>query len=183
MNIICAQELNNLVLSNTSLSSAIIVTDASIKDNIATLIAHIHQANFSLTKTVHHAVFVTSSEAELFAMRCGINQACNKDNISKIVVITDSIHSAKCIFDSLVHLLQLYLAAILSKLWLFFNKGQDNSIEFWKCPSRLKCRFYKDINKDTKSFKLTPIFPYKISWDFCRKIDSDNIIKQWKMHF
>ena len=116
MNIICAQELNNLVLSNTSPSSAIVVTDASIKDNIATLIAHIYQANFPLTKTVYHAVFVTSSEAELFTMRCGINQACNKDNISKIVVITDSIHSAKCIFDSLVHLLQLHLAAILSKL-------------------------------------------------------------------
>ena len=40
-----AQELDNLVFSNTSPSSAIIVTDASIKDNIATLIAHIHQAN------------------------------------------------------------------------------------------------------------------------------------------
>ena len=116
MNITCAQELDNLVLSNTSPSSTIIVTDASIKDNIATLIAHIHQANFPLIKTVHHAVFVTSSEAELFAIRCGINQACTKDSISKIVVITDSIHSAKRIFDSSVHPLQLHLAAILSKL-------------------------------------------------------------------
>ena len=130
MNITHAQELNNLVLSNTSPSSAIIVTDTSIKDNIATSIAHIHQANFFLTKTVHHAVFITSSEAELFAMRCSINQACNKDNISKIVIITDSIHSVKRIFDSSVHLLQLHSAAILSELRLFFNKGQDNSIEF-----------------------------------------------------
>ena len=122
-NITCAQELDNLVLSNTSPSSAIVVTDASIKDNIATSIAHIHQANFPLTKIVHHAVFVTSSEAELFAMRCGINQACNKDNISKIVVITDSIHSAKHIFNSLAHPLQLHLVAILSELRLFFNKS------------------------------------------------------------
>jgi len=125
-----AQELDNLVLSNFSPSSAIVVTDASIKDNIATLIAHIHQANVPLTRTVHHAVFVTSSEAELFTMRCGINQACNKDNISKIVVITNSIHAAKCIFDSSAHPLQLHLAAILSELQLFFNKSQDNSIEF-----------------------------------------------------
>ena len=79
---ICAQELNNLVLLNSTLSSALVVTDASIKDNITTLIAHVHQANSPLIKTVHHTVFVTSSEAELFAMRCGINQACNKDNIS-----------------------------------------------------------------------------------------------------
>jgi len=125
-----AQELDNLVLSNSIPSSTLIVTDASIKDNIAISIVHVHQANSPLIKTVHHAVFVTSSEAELFAMRCGINQAYNKDNILKIVVITDSIHSAKRIFDSSSHLLQSHSAAILSKLRLFFNKSQDNSIEF-----------------------------------------------------
>ena len=113
---ICAQKLDNLVLRNSLPSSALIVTDASIKDNIATSIAHVHQANSPLIKTVHHAVFVTSSEAELFAMRCSINQACNKDNVSKIVVITNSIHSVKCIFDSSLHPLQLHSAAILSEL-------------------------------------------------------------------
>ena len=136
-----------------------------------------------LIKTVHHAVFVTSSEAELFAVRCGINQACNKDNISKIIVITDSIHSAKLIFDSSLHPLQSYSAAILSELQLFFNKSQDNSIEFWECPSHLKWRFHKDINKDSKLFKPTPSFPCKTLWDFCKKTNSNNIIKQWKMCF
>jgi len=166
-NITHTQELDNLVLLNTSPSSAIVVTDASIKDNITTSIAHIHQANFPLIKTVHHAVFVTSSEAELFAMRCSINQACNKDNISKIIIITDSIHSVKHIFDSSAHPLQLHSVAILSELRLFFNKSQVNSIEFWECPSHLKWRFHKDVDKDTKSFNPTPIFPCKISWDFC----------------
>ena len=64
---IYAQELDNLVLSNSIPSSALIVTDASIKDNITTSIVHVHQANSPLIKTVHHTVFVTSSEAELFA--------------------------------------------------------------------------------------------------------------------
>ena len=182
-NNIHAQELDNLVLSNSIPSSALVVTDASIKDNIATSIAHVHQANSPLIKTVHHAVFVTSSEAELFAMRCSINQACNKDNISNIVVITDSIHSAKCIFDSSSHPLQSHSAAILSELQLFFNKSQDNSIEFWECPSRLKWRFHKDVDKDSKSFKSTPIFPCKTSWDFHKKTDSNDIVKQWKMRF
>jgi len=133
-----AQELDDLVLQNSLSSSALIVTNASIKNNIATSVAHVHQANSPLIKAVYHAVFVTSSEAELFAMRCGINQACNKDNISKIIVITDSIHSAKLIFDSSLHPLQSHSAAILSKLRLFFNKSQNNSIEFWECPSCLK---------------------------------------------
>jgi len=177
-NITHAQELNNLVLSNSSPSSAIVVTDASIKDNIATSIAHVHQANSPLTKTIHHAVFITSTEAELFTMRCSINQACCKDNISKIVIITDSIHSAKHIFDSSVHPLQLQSAAILSELRLFFNKSKDNSIKFWECPSCLKWRFHKDVDKDTKASKPTPSFPCKISWDYCRKTNSDDIIKQ-----
>ena len=182
-NNICTQELDNLVLQNSLSSSTLVVTDASIKDNITTSVAHVHQANSPLIKTVHHAVFITSSEAKLFTIRCGINQAWNKDNISKIIVITDSIHSAKCIFDSLLHPLQSHSAAILSELRLFFNKSQDNSIEFWECPSHLKWRFYKDVDKDSKSFKPTPIFPCKISWDFCKKTDSDDILKQWKMCF
>ena len=176
---ICTQKLDNLVLQNSLPSFTLIVTDASIKNNIATLVVHIHQANSPLIKTVHHAVFVTSSEAELFAMRCEINQVCNKDNISKIVVITDSIHLVKHIFDSLSYPLQSHLAVILSELWLFFN----NSIKFWECPSCFKWRFHKDINKDSKSFKPTPIFSCKISWDFCKKTNSDNIVKQWKMRF
>ena len=180
---ICAQELDNLVLQNSLPLSALVVTDTSINDNIATLVMHIHQANSPLIKMVHHTMFITSSEAELFTMRCRINQACNKDNISKIVIITDSIHLVKRIFDSLLHPLQSHLAVILSELQLFFNKSQDNSIKFWKCPSHLKWRFHKDVDKDSKLFKPTSIFPCKILWDFCKKADSDNIVKQWKMCF
>jgi len=172
------QELDDLVLWNSLSSTALVVTDASIKNNIATSVAHVHQTNSPLIKTVHHAVFVTSLEAELFAMRCGINQACNKDNISKIIIITDSIHAVKLIFNSLSHPFQSHLVAILSKLQLFFNKSQDNSIEFWECPSRLKWRFYKDVDKDFKSFNSTPIFPCKISWDYYKKTDSNDTIKQ-----
>jgi len=128
-------------------------------------------------------VFVTSSEAELFAIRCGINQACNKDDVSKIVVITDSIHATKNIFNSSSHLYQLYSTAILSELLQFFNNSHDNSIEFWECPSHLKWRLHKDIDKDSKSFNPTPSFPCKISWDYYRKLDCDNITKQWRMTF
>ena len=117
---------------------AIIVTDASIKNNIATSILHIHLVDHSLTKTVHHTAFVTSTEAELFAIRCSINQACTKENMSKIIVVTDSIHAVKKIFDSKSHPYQIHTMAILSELHRFFNINQENSIEFWECPSHLK---------------------------------------------
>ena len=101
---------------SSSLHTAIIVIDASIKNDIAISISHVHICDHTLTKMVYHVAFITSTEAELFAIRCGINQACSKENVSRIIIITDSIHVAKKIFDSKSHLYQLHTIAILSKL-------------------------------------------------------------------
>ena len=133
------QELDEMVpWISSSPTTAFVATDASIKNDIATSISHLHVANHPLVKTVHHATFITSMEAELFAIRCSINQACIKENVSKIIVITDSIHAAKKIFDSKLHPFQSHTTAILSKLDHFFNKNHENSIEFWECLSHLK---------------------------------------------
>ena len=111
------QELDEMVLCHSSdLHTALVITDASIKNDIATSISHIHSANQPLVKTAHHASFVTTTEAELFAIRCGINQACSFNNISKIIVVTNSIHAAKKIFNCGSHSYQIHLAAILSEL-------------------------------------------------------------------
>jgi len=62
----CAQELDDMVLCiSSSPNTTLIVTDASIKNNITTSISHIYQANCPLIKTVHHAVFITSLEATI----------------------------------------------------------------------------------------------------------------------
>jgi len=90
-----AQKLDNLTIeSSSSPSVALVALDASIKNNIVTSISHIHMVDKPLTRTIHQAVNVTSTKAELFAIRCGINQATRFDNISRIIVITDSIHVA-----------------------------------------------------------------------------------------
>ena len=97
-----------MVLESSTLpSTAIIASDASIKNNIATSILHTHTYNRSITKTVHHMIHVISTEAELFAIRCSINQASNIDSISKIVVVTDSIYVARKIFDLSIYLYQV----------------------------------------------------------------------------
>ena len=111
------QELDEMVLQiSSSPSTALIITDASIKNDITISISHIYLANHPLVKMVHYAAFVTSMEAELFAIRCGINQAYIKENMSKIIVITDSIHAMKKIFDSKSHPFQSHTTAILSEL-------------------------------------------------------------------
>jgi len=155
--------------SFSSLHITIIVTDASIKKDIATSISHVYICNHPLTKIVHHAVFVTSTEAELFAIRCGINQACGKENVSKIIVITDSIYAAKKIFDSKSHPYQLHTMAILSKLCQFFTINQENSIESWEYSSCFNWRLHQAVDKNSKLFNPQPIFPNKISWDYYKK--------------
>ena len=96
--------LENATLQASSDSNAVIVVlDANIKNHVTTLITHIHIHDCSVIKTVHHAVNITTTEVELFAIRCSINQATYIPNIKRIVVITDSIHTAKRIFDSSVH--------------------------------------------------------------------------------
>ena len=179
-----SQELDDMVLRYSSNPhTAIVITDASIKNNTATSISHIHLANHPLIKTVHHASFVTSMEAELFAIRCGINQACSIGNISKIVVVTHSIHMAKKIFDYSSHPFQIHSAAILSELQSFFSSNNSNSIEFWECLSKLRWRFHHNVNKDSKAFSVTPSYPTKLSWDFCKKSNCNKLNKLWKMTF
>ena len=93
--------------SSSSPLVAIIASDTSIKNNVTTSIVHIHTYNKPLTKTIYYMVLIISTEAELFAIRCGINQATNLNNIAKIIVVTDSIHMARKIFNSSVHPYQI----------------------------------------------------------------------------
>jgi len=109
-----------IIKTFNSPSTTIIVTDASIKNNIAIFILYMHTFNNPIAKTVYHVVHVTSTKAELFAIRYGINQASNQDSISKIIIVTDSIHVAKKIFDLSLYLFQVHSVAILAKLRKFF---------------------------------------------------------------
>ena len=111
------QQLDNLAIKSSSIPShTLIIMDASIKNNIATSISHTYIHNKPVTKTLHHVVNVTSTEVELFAIRCSINQATKANDISKIIVITNSIHAAKKIFNLSSHSFQSHTASILNEL-------------------------------------------------------------------
>ena len=107
--------------SSSNLSHALIITDASIKNNITTFISHIYIHNKPLTKTLYHAVNITSTEAEIFAIRYSINKATNSISISKIIVVTNSIHTARKIFDPFSYPFQGHVTIILKELQIFFS--------------------------------------------------------------
>ena len=124
-----------------------------------------------------------STGAELIAIRYSINQATNHDFISTIIVITDSIYAAKKIFDLSSHPFQKHVVSILNELHFFFFHHLDNHIKFWECPSRSKWHLHKAVDFETKSFRLTPTYSSKLSWDFSRKLKYDDLTNRWKMTF
>ena len=176
-------KLNSINLQVSSDLYSVIVLDASIKNYVAISISHVHSHDSLVIKTIYYAVNVSSTEAKLFAIKCSINQAICLPNINHIFVIKDSIHTANRIFDSLLYLYQIHSVAISCKLREFFQKNNNNSIEFWDCPSKCKLSLHNTVDKETKKFDLTPILLYRSSWDFSKKQEYDNILNKWKMSF
>ena len=116
-------KLNECIFHTLSdLKIVTMILDTSIKNQVATSIVYVHLYNNLVKKTIHYTVNVTITEAELFANRCGINQAVQIPGINYIIVITDSIHVAHYIFNSSIYLYQLQLIAISKELMEFFNK-------------------------------------------------------------
>ena len=142
-----------------------------------------HILNQPIIKTLYHTMFVTSSEAELFAIRCGINQAFSKKNIFKIIVSTNSIYIAKKIFDSSSYPFQIQAMAILKDICQFFSRDLYNLIEFWKCPSHLNQHLYKAVNLEIKVSNPIPVYLCKTSQDYSKKTECNNILNVWKMTF
>ena len=116
-------------------------------------------------------------------LHCGINQATQLHDIFRIIVITDSIHATKKIFDLLFYPLWKQSAFILRDLRSFFMHHPENTIEFWECPSKSNWCLYKAVDLDTKFFYLAPLLLNRYSWDFSKKAESDNLINKWKMMF
>ena len=145
--------LDDLTISSSLDSSyTLVVTDASIKNNVATSIAHIYICNRDIIKIIHYAVNILFLEAELFTIRYVINQATNVLSILKIIVIIDSLHTTRRIFDLSLYSYQIYVAAIFKELRRFFIKNNNNSIEFWKCPSCCKWSLHKAVDMEFKHF-------------------------------
>ena len=98
------------------LKTAVVVSDITIKNQVTTSIAHIHSFNNPIIKTHHYTINIISTEAELFVIKCDINQATQMANINHIVIIMDLLHAVQRIFDSSIHPYQIQLAIISREL-------------------------------------------------------------------
>jgi len=84
------KKLDEIILEFLSdLRMVVIILDMSIKNNVTFSISHIHFFKNLLKKTLHYAINIISTEAKLFAIRCGISQVVQIQLVSYIIVITD----------------------------------------------------------------------------------------------
>ena len=56
-------------------NTVLIISNASIRNKVATSILYVQKNQNIIAKTVHHAMNVTSTKVKLFYIRCEINQA------------------------------------------------------------------------------------------------------------
>ena len=73
---------------------------------------------------------ILSTEAKFFAIKCDISQAIQIQDITWIVIITNTILATKRIFNMSNHPYQVHFIIISSNLRKFFSKNFSNRITF-----------------------------------------------------
>ena len=82
----------------------LIISDTSIKNNVATLVSYIYRDQEIIAKSVQDIMNITSIEAKLFTIRYGINHAIHLQDITCIIIITNTIPDTKHIFNISIYL-------------------------------------------------------------------------------
>jgi len=117
------------------------------------------------------------------AIHLGLIPAIEEENVYNIIIITDSIATAKKIFESKTDSLQNMFIPVILAIDSFFRKDDRNKIQFWLCSSKAKWPKHKLVNDQVKADNCTPIFPSKELHLFNKKKEYDNILQKWQESF
>ena len=133
------ESLDHLCLeASLSSSTLVVVTDANVIPSIhmqAVSAVHLWNLGQQVPSSKALASRTTAPDAELFAIRLGIVKATSIA-IEHIILITDSLGSARRAVDPSMHPGQAHFLAICFALRLFFSQGYGYRIDFWDCPSK-----------------------------------------------
>ena len=74
--------------------------------------------------------------------------------IEHIILITDSLGSARRAVDPSVHPGQAHSLAVCSALRLFFSQGHGYRIDFWNCPSKAEWSLYQLVHENVTNTRI-----------------------------
>ena len=92
--------------------------------------------------------------AKLFAIRLGIAKATSMA-IEHIILITDSLGSARRAVDPSVHTGQAHSLAVCSVLRSFFSQGHSYRINFWDCPSKAEWSLHQLVHNNVTNTRVS----------------------------
>ena len=87
-------------------------------------------------------------------IRLGIAKATSMA-IERIILITDSLGSARQAVNPSVHSGQAHSLAVCSALRLFFSQGHGYRIDFWDCSSKAEWSLHQLVHNDVTNTRVS----------------------------
>jgi len=115
--------------------------------------AHLWNLGQQVSSSKAPAGRTTAPDAELFAIRLSIAKATNMA-IECIILITDSLESARQAVDPFVHPGQAHSLAVCSALRSFLSQDYDYRIESWNCPSNAEWFLHQLVHNDVTNTRV-----------------------------
>ena len=162
-----------------------VVTDASVipsRRMQAVSAAHIWNLGQQVSSSKTPAGRTTAPDAELFAIRLGIAKATSIA-IERIILITDSLGSARQAVDPSVHPGQAHSLAVCSALRLFFSQGHGYRIDFWDCSSKAEWSLHQLVHNNMTNTRVSAGLHPATSIDFLRSKSVISCLDTWKTSF
>ena len=180
------QSLDCLCLEASSSSSTlVVVTDASVIPSRcmqAVSAVHLWNLDQQILFSKAPAGRTTVPDAELFAIRLGIAKATSM-TIERIILITDSLGSARRAVDPSVHSGQAHSLAVCSALRLFFSQGHSYRIDFWDCPSKAEWSFHQLVHNNVTNTRVSAEPHPATSIDFLHSKSVISCLDTWRTLF
>ena len=180
------QSLDYLCLeASSSPSTYMVVTDASVISSRrmqAVSAAYIWNLGQQMLSSKASPNRTTAPDTELFAIRLGIAKATSMA-IEHIILITNSLGSARQAVDPSVHSGQVYSLAVCSALRSSFSQGYDYRIDFWDCSSKAKWSLHQLVHNDMTNTRISAGLHPATSIDFLHSKSVISCLDTWRTSF
>ena len=171
--------------ASSSFSTLVIITDASAilpRNMQAISTAHFWRLGYQVSSSKALASRTTASDAELFAIRLRVSKATSMD-IERIILITDSLSSARRSVDPSVHSGQAHSLAGCSVLRSFLCSGSSHRIEFWDCLSNAEWSLHQMVHNDVTNTRVAAGLHPATSLDALRSKSVLSCLDAWRTAF
>ena len=124
----------------------------------------------------------TISDTELFSIRLDIAKATSMTT-EHIILITDSLRSARWAVDPSVYPGQAHSLAVCSALRSFFSQDYGYRIDFWDCPSKAEWSLHQLVHNNVTNTRVAAGLYPATSINFLHSKSVISCLNTWRKSF